>query len=92
MGLWDRVQDKRTQKKRDTKQDGEIKELRERVEKAEKRNNDRGRDSPSRNRDEIGDNFQQSGALIQRQYDEGFGRLGNKFAVGDSKLILDRRS
>lgn len=86
MGLWDRVQDKRSQNKKDTRQDDEIKQLREKVEKAEERN--RERDDQLRRRDDVGNVFQQSSALIQRQYDEGFGRLGNRFAVGDSKPLL----
>jgi hypothetical protein len=83
MGLWDRVQDKRKQAKTDTKQDDEIKKLREQVEKSEKRSKDR--EEQLKRRDELGYNFEQSGALIQRQYDEGYGRLGRRFAQGDSK-------
>lgn len=82
MGLWDRVNDRRKQKKKDTRQDGEIQQLREAVEKAEKRAKDR-EDDIRRHHDDIGLNFENSGALIQRQYDEGYGRLGRKFAVGD---------
>lgn len=81
MGLWDRVSEKRKQNKKDTKQDGEIKKLREQVEQAEKRSKER-EDQPGR-RDDVGNNFQQSGALIQREYDEGYGRLGRRFAIGD---------
>lgn len=80
MGLWDRVSDKRKQKKTDGKQDTEIKQLRERVEKAEKAS----QEAQSRRRDDVGDNFERSGMMIQRQYDEGYGRLGKRFAQGDS--------
>lgn len=30
-------------------------------------------------------NFRMSGDMIQRQYDEGYQRLGSRFAVGDSE-------
>jgi hypothetical protein len=82
MGLWDRVSDKRKQKKIDTSQNDEIKQLRERVEKAEKASKE-----SRRGRDELGDNFEKSGALIQRQFDEGYDRLGKRFAIGDSKAV-----
>lgn len=82
MGLWDRVSDRRKQKKIDGSQNNEIQELRNRVEKAEKASKE-----ASRSRDELGDNFERSGALIQRQFDEGYGRLGKRFAVGDSKSV-----
>jgi hypothetical protein len=91
MGLWERVQNTRKQSKRDTKQDVEIKQLRESLDKAEKRGRERDDDRegmkrrlPAPDRDEIGDNFQQSGQLIQRQFDEGYGRLGRRFAEGDT--------
>lgn len=85
IGLWDRVQDKRKQKKTDHKQDDEIKKLREQVENAEKRSKER--DAEMRRRDELGDSFERSGAMIQRQYDEGYRRLGGKFAMGDSTCL-----
>ncbi|KAF2011862.1 hypothetical protein BU24DRAFT_265296 [Aaosphaeria arxii CBS 175.79] len=81
MGLWDRVNEKRKQTKRDSKQDGEIKKLKEQIEQTEKRSKER--EEQMRRRDEVGDNFERSGALIQRQYDEGYGHLGRRFAVGD---------
>ncbi|ORY10207.1 hypothetical protein BCR34DRAFT_355579 [Clohesyomyces aquaticus] len=88
MGLWDRVNDKRRQKKRDTAQDSQIKELREQIEKTEKQSKEREETLQKRidsgGRDEVGDNFERSGALIRRQYDEGYERLGRRFAVGDT--------
>lgn len=83
MGLWDRVNEKRKQKRRDIRQDDEIKKLCEQVEGAEKRYKER--EAELRKRDDVGDNFERSGALIQRQYDEGYGRLGRRFAMGDGK-------
>ncbi|KAF2267470.1 hypothetical protein CC78DRAFT_490369 [Lojkania enalia] len=82
MGLWDRVNEKRKQNKKDSKQDDEIKKLREAVEKSEKRANER--EEQLRRRDEVGESFERSGAMIQRQYDEGYGRLGRRFAMGDA--------
>ncbi|KAF2676535.1 hypothetical protein K458DRAFT_379755 [Lentithecium fluviatile CBS 122367] len=91
MGLWERVQNTRKQSSRDKQQDSEIKQLRETIEKAEKRGRERDEDRERMKRqmrgggrDEIGENFQQSGALIQRQFDEGYGRLGRRFAEGDT--------
>ena len=81
IGLWDRVQDKRKQAKKDNKQDDRIEALRLEVEKNTKAHEER--DKRSSRRDEVGDNFEQSGALIQRQFDEGYGRLGRRFAQGD---------
>lgn len=93
MGLWDRVQDKRTQRKKDSKQDDDIKNLREEIKKANqegKEREERIREDErkkyrnrSRDRDDVGDNFERSGALIQRQYDEGYRKMGGKFAQGD---------
>ncbi|KAF2640128.1 hypothetical protein P280DRAFT_469835 [Massarina eburnea CBS 473.64] len=96
IGLWDRVQDKRKQTKRDKTQDTEIKQLRSRVEEAEKRGPERsGRRKENQRRirsghdddnddEDVGDNFERSSALIQRQFDEGVGRLGSRFAQGDT--------
>ncbi|CAI6335327.1 unnamed protein product [Periconia digitata] len=89
IGLWDRVQDKRRQGKRDLKQEEAIKKLQERADKAEKERDEfrRGGGQSPRRRyddDEVGDSFERSGALIQRQFDEGYGRLGSRFARGDT--------
>lgn len=81
MNLYDTVQARKKQKKTDSKQDDELKALRERVDKAEQRAQDRDKE-----RDDYGRSFQNASALIQRQYDEGYGRLGNRFAMGDSKF------
>jgi len=91
MGLYDRVAEKREKRKqghRDTKQDTEIKKLQEQVSAAEKRGEERVQRiqglQGGRGRDDVGDNLGMSGAMIQRQYDEGYGRMGRKFAQGDS--------
>ncbi|KAI0016753.1 hypothetical protein F4780DRAFT_665993 [Xylariomycetidae sp. FL0641] len=84
LGLWERVSEKRQQKKRDIKQDEEIRLLREQVEQAEKRSQQREEELNHRPRDDLGYSLERSGALIQRQYDEGVGQLGRRYAVGDT--------
>lgn len=96
MGLWERVHDRREahkQKARDTKQDGEIKALRDQFEKAQQAADVRqqeidrlknGGSSGGRGRDDVGQNFERDGMMIQRMYDDGYGRLGRRFAQGDA--------
>lgn len=81
MNLYDAVQARKLQKKTDGKQNQELEALRKRVDQAEER-------AKEKDRDDYGRNFQNASQLIQRQYDEGYGRLGNRFAQGDSKLTL----
>lgn len=98
MGLYDRVSDKRQQHKqrqRDTKQDGEIKELRDEFKKAQQAAEERqqeidrlksgggGGDGRGRRDDDVGYNLGRDAAMVQRMYDDGFGRYGNRFAQGD---------
>jgi hypothetical protein len=91
MGLWERVSDRRDkhkQKQRDSKQDGEIKQLREQFEKAQQKGQERQKEidrlkGGGAPRDEVGDNFERNGAMVQRMYDDGYGRLGSRFAKGD---------
>jgi hypothetical protein len=106
MGLYDRVSDKREQHKqkaRDTKQDGEIKQLKDEFTKAQKaaedRQNeidrlksgggDRGGGGGGRGNDDVGYNLGRDAAMVQRMYDDGFGRYGSRFAQGDGKQLLD---
>ncbi|KAF1979497.1 hypothetical protein BU23DRAFT_548727 [Bimuria novae-zelandiae CBS 107.79] len=79
MNLYDAVQQRKKQKKTDSKQDDELQALRKRIDDAEQRAKDK-----ENQHDDYGRNFQQASALIQRQYDEGYGRLGSRFAVGDT--------
>ncbi|KAF3007737.1 hypothetical protein E8E13_009877 [Curvularia kusanoi] len=88
------------QKKRDTEQDDNIKKLQERFDEAQKKADKRqeeidrlrdGRDSGARggdNRmgyhDDVGNNFERNGMMIQRMYDDMYGRYGNRFARGDA--------
>jgi hypothetical protein len=107
MGLYDRVSDRREQhkqRKRDTKQDGDIKQLKEDFEKAQERAENRQREidrlksgggeggvgqgggggqGGGRRNDDVGFVLSRDAAMIQRMYDDGFGRYGSRFAQGD---------
>jgi hypothetical protein len=104
MGLYDRVSDKREQHKqkvRDTKQDGEIKQLKDEFTKAQKAAEDRQKEIDrlknggggggggtgggygGRGHDDVGYNLGRDAAMVQRMYDDGFGRYGSRFAQGD---------
>lgn len=107
MGLWERVHDRREahkQKKRDTEQDDNIKQLREQFEDAQKRADKRqeeidrlkdgggergggGRRGGYRD-DDVGESFGRNGMMIQRMYDDMYGRYGNQFARGDGTCPL----
>jgi len=96
MGLWERVHDRREshkQKLRDTKQDGEIKQLREQFEQAQQsadgRQQEIDRLKGGGGRDDPGRNFERDGRMIQRMYDEGYGRMGSRFAQGDGVYDLE---
>ncbi|KAF1354160.1 hypothetical protein EJ07DRAFT_133962 [Lizonia empirigonia] len=92
MGLWERVHDRREahkQKQTDSKQDGEIKQLREQFEQAQKKGQERQDEIDRlRNgggyRDDVGESFERNGMMIQRMYDDMYGRMGNRFARGDA--------
>ncbi|KAF2821696.1 hypothetical protein CC86DRAFT_301973 [Ophiobolus disseminans] len=104
MGLYDRVSDKRQQHKqrtRDTKQDGEIKQLKEEFEKSRKAaderqqeidrlkngggyNNGGGQQLARRGGEDVGYNLERDAMMVQRMYDDGFGRYGKRFAQGDA--------
>ncbi|KAM0228420.1 hypothetical protein ACHAPO_010751 [Fusarium lateritium] len=82
MGLWDRVKEKRIQAKRDTTQDEEIKNLKAKVEQASLERN-RASSDRQRIRDEVEASFERSGALINREFEDGYHRYGKQFAIGD---------
>ncbi|KAF1840341.1 uncharacterized protein K460DRAFT_348682 [Cucurbitaria berberidis CBS 394.84] len=101
MGLWERVADRREQhrqRQRDTKQDGEIKLLREQFEKTQQASESRqqeierlknggasgGGGGGGRQRDEVGNNLERDSVMIQRMYDDMYGRMGKRFAQGDA--------
>jgi hypothetical protein len=96
MGLWERVSDRREkhkQKQRDSKQDGEIKQLRQQFDEAQRRGQERQDEidrlkSGHRPRDEVGDNFERNGAMVQTMYDDMYGRMGSRFARGDGEFAV----
>ncbi|KAF2711318.1 hypothetical protein K504DRAFT_427599 [Pleomassaria siparia CBS 279.74] len=86
MGLYERIADKRKQGKKDSKQDEDIKKL----QNAEKHGREGARESwkdtwRDHDGDDVGDNLGMAGVMIQRQYEEGYGRLGRRFAIGDTQ-------
>jgi hypothetical protein len=108
MGLWERVADRREQhrqKIRDTKQDDEIKKMKEQFEEVQKRADGRQQEIDrlksgggqgqgqigwgGGGRDDVGNNFERDGMMIQRMYDQGYGRMGSRFAQGDGTLQSD---
>src|SRR5690349_6263220 len=100
MGLYDRVSDKRQQHKqrqRDVKQDGEIKELREDFKKAQQAAEERQQEidrlknggGGGRRDDDVGYNLGRDAAMVQRMYDDGFGRYGSRFAQGDGTTLYN---
>lgn len=86
MGLYDRVDSKRKQKKTDGAQDDKIREMHktmtENFEKQQKmiEANTRGRE------DKLRDSLQDSGPMIRREYNRDFARFGDRFAVGDGEF------
>ncbi|KAH7039876.1 uncharacterized protein B0I36DRAFT_3058 [Microdochium trichocladiopsis] len=82
MGLWDRVQDKRKQRKRDFKQDDEINKLKEQIEQAENRYQESQKQPQAK--DDVGASLARSGAMIRREFDEGYDQFGRRFAIGDA--------
>lgn len=88
LGLYERVGQKRKQKKTDGAQDAKIKELEAEV----KKNQERGKDNQKKITDgNVQQSLGESGPMIRREYDRDFARLGDGFARGDCKLALDCR-
>ncbi|KAI8944272.1 hypothetical protein F4801DRAFT_232101 [Xylaria longipes] len=92
INLWDRMSERRKQQKKDAKQDGEIRKLKEQAALAEGPSQKRGHEDSRRpysskddNEDEeaLSRSLERSEALIRREYNSGAGRLGKRFAVGD---------
>ncbi|KAI0197453.1 hypothetical protein EV127DRAFT_11273 [Xylaria flabelliformis] len=93
INLWDRMSERRKQQKKDAKQDDEIRKLKEQAAQAEGSNQKRGNEDgrrPHQSKDDIEDeeealsrSLERSEALIRREYNNGAGRLGKRFAVGD---------
>jgi hypothetical protein len=88
--LYDRLIEQRRQKKLDRGQNKKIKELEQRLNEAEEEKERIKEESTKGSRASDGDNefrnsLQQSGNMVQQQYDRYFANLGPKFAEGDRK-------
>jgi hypothetical protein len=100
IGLFDRLNDKRKQHKRDHSQDDKISELERRVGEAERRTGGNGRDGrgdgngrgsrDGRDGDDGGlrDSLEYGGGMVRREYDAGFERMGRRFGEGDCMSFL----
>jgi hypothetical protein len=78
INLYDRVQDKREQKRTDHHQDEKIDQLEKRVNEAE------GEKEMHKNRaTDLRRSLQYGGPQIQREYDQDYARMGSRFAQGD---------
>jgi hypothetical protein len=82
INLYDRVGEKRRQKKTDNSQDTKIKELEERVSNAAKWKEERDRKEMDLHR-----SLGQGGPMIRQEYNKDLARMGPRFAQGDGKLI-----
>jgi hypothetical protein len=80
MGLFERVDQKRKQKKVDTSQDDKIKELQKEIRDIGDRSKE---DSKKSREDGLRDSLQESGPMIRREYNRDFARFGDRFAMGD---------
>jgi hypothetical protein len=89
IGLFDRLNDKRKQHKRDYNQDGKIAELEKRVDEAEKRSRSvgGGRGNGNGDGDGLRDSLTYGGPLVRREYDRGYDVLGKRFAEGDCEFL-----
>lgn len=99
INLYDRLVEQRRQKKLDRGQNKRIKELEQRLnEEQEEKERIREEGSSSKQskagdgeRDDFRDSLQQSGNMVQREYDRYFANLGPKFAEGDCKSVAVNR-
>jgi hypothetical protein len=85
MGLYDRVDSKRKQKKVDTGQNDKIVSLEKQLKEIEEKSQKRGNSKRDRE-DELRDSLERSGPLIRREYERDFARLGDRFAQGDCEF------
>ena len=99
MNLFERVQDKRKQEKKDDTQTADIKRIQGEIESMKKNKGKNGKrskddddessstedDQPRRRKqkDMLLEYLDRSPALIRREYDQGYDRWGQRFASGD---------
>ena len=100
LNLYDRVNDKRKQRKLDKGQNKKIKDLEARLTEAEKAGQDRhhrssrGDDRDSRGRDHHDDrdhdlrgSLEAGAPMVKREYDQRLAQLGPQFAQGDCESL-----
>ncbi|KIW07213.1 hypothetical protein, variant 2 [Verruconis gallopava] len=80
MGLYERLEQKRKQKKVDTGQDDKISQLQKQMKEIEERSEKNARRVRE---DDLRESLQESGPLIRREYNRDFARFGDRFAMGD---------
>ncbi|KAH7320584.1 hypothetical protein B0I35DRAFT_390437 [Stachybotrys elegans] len=78
IALWERIKSSRKQGARDREQDQEIQKLKAQIEEATKKS------GAGLAHDQLGGSFERSGKLISRAFDDGYERLGQRFAIGDT--------
>jgi len=94
MNLYERVGEKKKQKRTDEGQDAKIKELQKQIEDVKKReeSNERSKWALDRRRidirdEDVRDSLARGGLAIGREYDRDYRRFGDRFAAGDGKPI-----
>jgi hypothetical protein len=89
INLYDRLIEQRRQRKRDKGQNKRIQELEQRLnETVEEKNQIKdagGNGNHGNDRDEFRNSLQQSGNMVQHEYDRHFANLGPRFGQGDCK-------
>jgi hypothetical protein len=93
INLYDRLIEQRRQKKLDRGQNKRIKELEQRLNESEEEKKRIKADKNGEGEGNDGDNnlrnsLQQSGNVVQHEYDRYFANLGPKFAQGDCKSLI----
>ncbi|KAF2763494.1 hypothetical protein EJ05DRAFT_496313 [Pseudovirgaria hyperparasitica] len=81
--LYERLGEKRKQHKKDEQQNDAIKELKDEIKDLKKGGKNDARRDDSPRADNLVSSLDQSGQMIQREFNNGFARLGDRFAGGD---------
>jgi len=79
VNLYDRVGERRKQKKKDSGQDTKLKELEQRLNETEKKKKEH-----AKNEEELRHSLEHGGAMVRKEYNRDVARLGPRFAEGDS--------
>jgi len=95
MNLYERVNEKRKQKRTDDSQDARIKELQKQIDEVKKQKdeaNDQSKWAVDRRRtnirdEDVRDSLARGGLAIGREYERDLRQFGDRFAQGDGKPI-----